>query len=124
MNELEKHLRSWALRQPSPRLEQKLFHPDVAAELPPRFSFQWLAPATAALLLACMLFNQRNGPSLAGYSSSQIVAVSLSNQSAAAYLPGSFKREQNILSADTFEWTNGAGSTSSITSLSPMRGTN
>ena len=39
----------------------------------------------------------------------------LSNQSAAAYLPGGFQAEQNNLPADAFKWTSGGGSTSSIT---------
>lgn len=34
-----------------------------------------------------------------------MVAMILSNQSAAAYLPGSFQAEQNNLPADAFKWT-------------------
>ena len=87
-------------------------------------SFRWLAPVTAALFLTCILLNQRSAP-MATPSSSPLIAMILSsNQSAAAYLPGSFQREQNGLPSDTFEWTNGSGSTSSISSLSESKGRN
>jgi len=42
----------------------------------------------------------------------------LSNQSAAAYLPGSFQAEQNNLPADAFKWTRGTGSLVHPASLS------
>ncbi|MBE0545325.1 MAG: hypothetical protein IH623_28635 [Verrucomicrobia bacterium] len=50
---------------------------------------------------------------------SNLVAVIMSNQSYAAYLPGSFQHVANRV--DTFEWTNGGYSTSSMHSLSPGR---
>jgi hypothetical protein len=53
-----------------------------------------------------------------------MIAVALSNQNVAPWLPGSFAREQNGLPNETFEWTNGSRSTSSISSLSRLRGTN
>jgi len=88
------------------------------------FRLGWLVPATIALVLTCVLLNQRNGPLNYGGSSSQpIVATILSNQSAPVY----FQREENQhnhLPASTFEWTNGSGSTSSIRSLSLWRGVN
>lgn len=90
----------------------------------PRFRLSWLAPATAALLLTCVLFNPRNGATLASSANSgPMVAMIMSNQSAAAYLPGSFKREQNTL-GNTFEWTNHRSSISSVPSLSGSRGKN
>lgn len=148
MNDLEMQLRSWAPRRPSAKLKQRIFAADREVELPaasqagvacsalrvpfilslahcfkPR-SFRWLAPAMAALFLACILFNERSAP-MATPSSSPLIAMILSsNQSAAAYLPGSFQREQNGLPSDTFEWTNGSGSTSSISSLSESKGRN
>jgi len=86
------------------------------------FHLRWLAPATAALVLLCVLYNQREGgtggsPANAG----RFLAVISSNQSAAAYLPASFQRGQNGPPADTFKWTNGSGSTSSIRSLSTLK---
>jgi hypothetical protein len=142
MNELEARLRSWAPRRPSPKLERNIFARrscataavDVAAAEAeslrgdsPATSFRlsWLAPATVALLLICLLFNQHNIQALSGASDSgAMVAVALSNQSAAPWLPGSFAHEQNSLPNETFEWTNGNGSTPSISSLSGLRGTN
>ena len=134
MNELESQLRLWAPRPPSAKLSRRLFahHPEpvtaagpspVTAAQSPAFRISWLAPATAALLLMCVLFNEHNSATLGGSpSSGPLVALILSNQSAAAWLPGSFTHEQNSVPANTFEWTNGSGSTSSIHSLSGPRG--
>jgi len=131
MNELELQLRSWAPRRPSAKLSQELFGklPDADTVRSRRqehgFSFRWLVPATAALLLTCLVLNQHNTtPITGGARGEPMVAMIMSNQSAIPYLPGSFQREQNILLADTFEWTNGSGSTSSISSLSPAKGSN
>ena len=75
---------------------------------------------TACLLFACLIVNQRGAVTFSDTARSGVmVAVILSNQSYAAYLPGSFQRSINRL--DTFEWTNGASSTSSMGSLSPFK---
>jgi hypothetical protein len=136
MNELETQLRSWVPRRPSARLEQRwvgsqrasavaIAAPDSLEEQAPVFRFRWLVPATAALILLCVLFNQREGYGVGGSTnSSPLVAMILSNHSVAAYLPGTEAREQNRPPADTFEWTNGSGSTSSIRSLSGPRARN
>jgi len=124
MQELETQLLSWAPRRPSARLKKRLFLRG-RGDAPTPFGFQWLVPATAALLFVGLVFNQRNSSAISGSSSSTpMVAMIMSNQSAAAYLPGSFTRDQNILSADTFDWTNGSSLTSSISSLSSVKGTN
>lgn len=129
-------LRSWLPRRPSERVRERLFGQPLAsrdaarsaADVPAPLRLAWLAPAAAALVLSCLLLNQRNGPLSYGTSSTQpIVATIMSNQSAPPYLPGSFQREQNQhnrLPSATFEWTNGNGSTSSIRSLSLWRGVN
>ena len=133
MNELELQLRSWAPRPPSAKLSNKLFPqsqaeaPSPSTELAAReiFAFRWLVPATAAFLLMCVVLNQHNtAPLTGGARREPMVAMIMSNQSAIPYLPGNFQREQNIVLADTFEWTNGSGSTSSISSLSPTKGSN
>ena len=120
INELEKWLHSWTPRRPSARLERRLFPARSAPEeilLP--FRFGWLAPTTVALALMCVLFNQRYGaPSSAQTGTNPMVAMILSNQSAPAYLPGSFQAEQNNLPADAFKWTRGHGSLSGRVSLS------
>lgn len=126
MNDLENQFRSWPLRRPSARLRQRIFagaigtqrvtvieEPSALAENPsPPFRLAWLAPATMALLLLCVLFNQRNNPFPASAGNGTMVAVALSNQSAASWLPGSFANDQNSIPAETFEWTNGSGSSS------------
>src|SRR5437660_6424449 len=130
MNDLEIQLSSWAPRRPSARLKRRIF------DSPPRptasegrsplmahsgagYRLRWLAPATAALVLLCMIFNHREGGIASGSTNSNsMVAMILSNQSVAAYLPAGLQREQNGPPTDTFEWTNGSGSTSSMRSLS------
>ena len=106
MSALEKQLLLWTPRRPSAGLERRIFATaPAAAEALHAFRFGWLAPATAALMLLCVLFNQRYGPANAGsVTPVPMVAMILSNQSAAAYLPGSVQAEQNNLPADTFKW--------------------
>src|SRR5262249_7173224 len=152
MNDLEMQLRSWAPRRPSAKVRERIFAADrtkastgeghiassvlrvpftdaihtvsaFAHGLKPA-SFRWLAPAMAGLFLTCIILNQRNTPMASPATAPLIAMILSSNQSAAAYLPGSFQREQNRLPSDTFEWTNGSGSTSSISSLSESKGRN
>jgi hypothetical protein len=135
MNELEKRLRSWLPRRPSPKLEQKLFgrrHAQIALLAAPaagggsavahHFDLSWLAPATLAVMLMCLMLNQR---SLSAFNSGSaphaMMAVALSNQSAAAWLPGSFPHDQNTIPAETFEWTNGSRSNSSLDVIEPRK---
>ena len=113
MNPLETQLRSWKPRRPSVLLERRLF-PARSPSAPhaPALA-QWLAPAMACVLFATLALNPR-GTALPG--SPPLVAMILSNQSFAAYLPGSFQREQNRW--DTFEWTNHGQSGSSVAPFS------
>lgn len=117
MNELERRLRSWAPRPPSAKLKERLFggrfvpamsgSGDAATAEYPHFRLSWLAPATLALLVIGLMFNQHNLAGLSGGGDSRaLVAVALSNQNAAAWLPGSFARDQNTIPAETFEVTN------------------
>jgi hypothetical protein len=83
----------------------------------------WLGPITACLLFVSMVLSQHNPAGLtSGTRSDAMLAVILSNQSYAAYLPGSFQRSANRL--DTFEWTNREHSPSFMGSLSPGRTNN
>ena len=77
MKDLETQLRSWAPRRPSPKLAKRLFAgaaasssangpPAVTRHESPPFRLSWLAPAVAAVLLMCVLFNQRGGSMLSG----------------------------------------------------------
>ena len=125
LNELEMQLRSWVLRRPSARLKRRLFRRQASSgNSAPAFRLSWLPPATAAALLLCVLFNQHSSQALSSAGNNPMVAVALSNQSIATYLPGSFSRENNGLPTGTFEWTNGNGSSSGIGSRSISNGTN
>ena len=122
-NELEMQLRSWVPRRPSARLERHLFGPQPIAH-EPAIGFRWLAPVTAAFVVLCVLMTQRNGPANSSATpSNTMIAAALSNQFAAGWLPGSVGREQNALPAETFEWTNGNGWSSSNGPLRGPRGT-
>jgi len=115
LNELELRLRSWVPRRPSAALERRLFRqpvPETVSE--PPFRLSWMPPAMAALMLICVLFNQHNSRTFSSAGSSSMVAVALSNQSIAPWLPGSFSREHNGLPSGTFESTNGSVSGSDI----------
>ena len=77
-----------------------------------------LIPAAACLMLTVAMLNQPEHAEVAGGPElGAILAMSLSNQSYSAYLPGSFACEANRL--DTFRWTNRGGSPSSALLLSP-----
>ena len=123
MNELEARLRSWAPRRPSASLERRLFACGAApAEAPPAFRLSWLAPAMATLLLLGLFLSGRNSTAVGASPAAPMVAMLLSNQSAAAYLCGSSPRAENRLPADTYEWPVRGGATSAISAiLEPRR---
>jgi len=58
----------------------------------------WLAPAAACLIFAGLILSPRNPGSPP---SGALAALALSNQSYAAYLPGSFQRTHNQLETFT-----------------------
>lgn len=115
MNTLETQLRSWTPRRPSPGLERRVLGGEPAAQ----FSFSRLAtvlvPTAACLLLAIPLARQ-SAQELLPHQREQaaLVALGLSNQNYAAYLPGSFQPTANRV--DTFEWTNRGYSNSTMDS--------
>jgi hypothetical protein len=123
--ELETQLRSWIPRRPSAGLRSRVFGAGAAAGRHPAIAWNWLAPATGGVMLLFVTLSQQNGAwSRFGVSGeAPMVALTLSNQSLAAYLPGSFSHEQNSVPADTFEWTNRSRSPSSMGSFS-RTGTN
>ena len=124
LNPWETPFRSWTPRRPSAGLKARVFGRAVAAERPRHFSLGWLAPATVCLLLLFVTFSQRSGELARLASASDqlpIMAVTLSNVSLAAYLPGSFANDQNAVRPDTFEWTNHGHSPSSMPSFPQYR---
>jgi hypothetical protein len=124
-NDLEAQLRLLRLRRPSNGLEARIFGEGAAAAVAPAapaLRLNWLAPAMAAVFLMCVMFNQRFGNSaLSGAGAGAMTAMILSNQNSAAYLPGSFQGDRNTIPADAFDWTNGNGVTSSVSSAHPAR---
>ena len=120
MNEtkkLETQLRSWTPRRPSAALEQRIFG-ETGTSPGGRALMRVLIPAAACLILTMAMLNQPDRAVVSAAAGQRaIMAMSLSNQSYAAYLPGSFACEANRL--DTFRWTNGGGSPSSAFSISP-----
>lgn len=121
MNPLEEQLRSWTPRPPSPKLERRLFR-----RPPHRFVLPKLAsvfvPTAACLLLTLSGLKQFGSPMLAAEDpQTALVALSLSNQHYAPYLPGNAQSLANRL--DTFEWTNRGGSQSSVRSFTPTKAT-
>lgn len=132
MNELEMELRSWQPRRPSAKLERRLFErrriaaADSTAALRnsspanrdlPSFRLSWLAPATAALLLMCVLFNPRNSSTVTRSASpGPMVGMMMSNQTLAAFFPENSQNDRNTL-RNTFERTNLSRYTSGIAPL-------
>ena len=97
MEPWEAQLRSWTLRRPSAALKRRLFRGDAAGPRAAKLA-AWLAPAAAGLLFAGLILNQQRVATLSGTpQSGGMVALILSNQSYAAYLPGSFVRTHNQL---------------------------
>lgn len=121
MNPLEAQLRSWTLRRPALRVERQLFRrPAHRFVLPKLVSV--FAPTAACLLLTLAGLKQFGSPMLGGgESQAGLVALSLSNQHYAPYLPGNCQSTANRL--DTFEWTNGGCSQSSVRSFTPPKAT-
>ena len=122
MNDTEKLLRSWVPRRPSAKLERRLFPASPPADEPAApLRLYWLAPATAALLFMGLFLNQHFNPALSSANPVPIVAVALSNLSAAAYLPGSFPREHNPLPDEAYEMNLGRGTGASINPVADSR---
>jgi hypothetical protein len=128
IHEIETTIRSWNLRQPAACVSEAIFG-DARAEAPRRheshtpLAFRWLVPATAGLLLLCVMANPRGSQGLSGSTNGEpMMAMILSNQSSIPYLPGSFKADENNVPADTFEWTNASASNSSIRSFRGVNG--
>lgn len=121
MNTLETQLRSWTPRHPSPGLERRLF----GTERPHFPISRWitvLTPTAACILLTVSMMRQSaEGLLPNGNNRAAIVAMGLSNQNFAAYLPGAFQPTANRV--DTFEWTNRGYSNSSMDSFTSPKAT-
>ncbi len=123
LNPLEVQLRSWTPRRPSLKTERQLFG---RPRLRPRFTLPRLVSVfapTAVCLLLTLAGLKHHGPAvlLADQPQTALIALSLSNQSYAAYLPGNCQSSANRL--DTFEWTNRGSTQSSMRSITPPKAT-
>jgi len=138
MTNSESLLRSWKPRHPSRRLKSRIFAeaetdlpvlasaPGVGAtlEMTP-FRLGWLAPVMVSLLLGCVLFNHHNAVVLGqAPAAGTLVAAAVSNQHAAAWLPGSFQACHNSLPVDVFEYTHSGSWASNASSSSRSKGSN
>jgi hypothetical protein len=107
MRELEKQLRSWRPRRPSPSLETRIFGRKVSEDTARPRRAHWLVPAMAASMLICLVISQRSGPRMeSSEEARRFAAIVVSNDSAPAYLAGAFQNEHNLLTARGLEWTN------------------
>lgn len=96
-NTLETQLRSWRPRRPSAGFERRLFRHAKEAPRLGRVA-GWLAPAAACLVFAGLVLNPRMTATFpATEPAGGMLAQIMSNQSYAAYLPGSFQRVHNQL---------------------------
>jgi hypothetical protein len=122
MNEMsswEAQLRSWTPRRPRPEIKTRLFARPAPNWRVPRL-VQGLAPAAVCVLLTWASWERTQPVGSAGnHSHAAELALSLSNQSFAPYLPGNGQSVANRL--DTFEWTNRGHSRSSVPSFPPPK---
>jgi len=119
---LENHLKSWTPRAPSPALRARFFGRGSEPRVTHPLALGWLAPASALLLTLFVTFVPRdNRLPRSGGAPGAMMAMSLSNQSMAAYLPGSFRGQRNHLAAERlaerFGWTKPGASLSSTPSF-------
>lgn len=121
MNTLETQLRSWTPRRPSPGLERRLFGREALLCSLSRL-ITVLTPTAACVLLTVSMVKQSAHELLPnGGKQAALVAMGLSNQNYAAYLPGAFQPTANRV--DTFEWTNRGYSNSSMDSFTSPKAT-
>jgi len=127
MNELEARLRTWTPRRPSQKLELAWRSATNRNSTLPGADWagpSWstlaraVTPALAGLVVTVALLTQpEEGLVVPHARQPALIALALSNQNFAPYLPGSVQSRANRL--DTFGWTNGNGSLSSMRSLTP-----
>jgi hypothetical protein len=108
-------------------LEKKIFasavKPGPVSERPYPIGLGWIAPVAACLMLVAMVSQSPQSAGLAG-GTNPVVGVVLSNHNAAAFLLAGYQPRANSIPAETFEWTNGGGFTSSTGSISAERDKN
>jgi hypothetical protein len=141
LNPLEKQLRSWTPRAPSPSLKARLFEQplqeqeiagaagrshEASRESSRSFnpnSWHWLAPAMAVFVLGVFAFGNHSGGlhQLNGESARNLLATAALSQPDMATYYVSVRHSGNNSLQSTFEWTNGSHS---LTTAPPMAQTN
>jgi hypothetical protein len=125
-NPFENLLKRWTPRIPSAALRARVFAAAAAAAAPSAPALGWLAPAAALLAAFLVVLSPRGaGSPMAPGAAGPLMAMTVSNQSLAAYLPGSFRGERNRLApervTERFGWTKPVASHSSTPSWSQFR---
>jgi hypothetical protein len=140
-NPLEKQLRSWTPRAPSPSLKARLFeqplpepaapgtggHSREAARPSSRSfnpnSWHWLAPAMAVFVLGMFAFGNHPGGlhQFNGESARSLLATAALTQPDLATYYVSVRHSENNALRSTFEWTNDSRS---LTTAPPVAQTN
>src|SRR5437016_4036182 len=119
LNQLENSLRSWTPRRPSASIKQRLF-PNTAAvehDLPDPLAWRWLLPAMA-LFVGALLVLAKSSHSGFGESAGLRTTFALSNLDFSTFYAAASQNEQhNKLAGATFDWTNGAHSSTTAPSF-------
>ena len=128
-NPMERQLRCWKPRSPSPRLKERLFPSadPMIVEAPGAFSgrWAWVAPVMGCFLALMAVSGSRTNQigSLNVHGSTDWLSAVTSNQSYAAYAAVGFHSEQNSLQQDPIEWTNSSRPAGQVGSV-PLAKTN
>lgn len=122
---LEHQLRSWTPRQPSEKLETKLFGALTRPSIRPAMSrecLRWLSPALGCLLLTVAILRRENPQLLMNREpASLLTGLSANNPSTPHDFAGN--STHNLWKMVTFEWTTDTQSTSTVSPLT-QSGTN
>ncbi|MCL5098621.1 MAG: hypothetical protein M1608_14045 [Candidatus Omnitrophica bacterium] len=116
MNLLERQLRRWTPRQPSPRLKARLFPPGSPNKARFQIGLSWLVPVAGLLLLIALGPGQGNFSSTNGTTTGFHHLYANLAVSNGAWIPAGLTRgarERNVLPDAVFEWTNSQRSASS-----------
>jgi len=131
---VERQLRSWTPRGPSPKLKARLFAPslqpsasasvavDGSNEHPGNgTTWHWLSPAMAVFMLGIFLYSNEAGLLHQFHPSpvSSLTATAALSQPEYATYYASVRHSENNALRNTFEWTNGNRSLSTAPPVAP-----
>ena len=119
MNQLENSLRSWTPRRPSASIKHRLF-PNAAvveSELPDALAWRWLLPAMALFVGALLILAKSPHSGFGETSGGLRPTFALSNLDFSTFYAAASQNEHNKVSGATFDWTNGAHSSTTAPSF-------